>query len=260
MLGKTGCRNWPRPFLIWRHDKKMNVQYKTHANDSNTLKFKVFDHDDEWQQKNSVFGPAFKKLYEAQIIPSATPRPLSHQQLKMNWEKLHADPDNHALNCYQASLRVGQAEKTLSAKVFDAITDATSGSDGINYSTRYLELMEIKPGKLNDQFNPAEITESGFLNFKHSTPNGQFGHTVYVQKTSSNELMLFNTNNLDLDAAMVRNGNPPQLSGAMTVYNLGNGKHKGLQNFIDGFNGNTGWQFAFTPASVLNANVNKLKP
>lgn len=242
------------------HDKKMNVQYKTHANDSNTLKFKVFDHDDEWQQKNSVFGPEFKKLYEAQIIPSAAPRPLSHQQLKMNWEKLHADPDNHALNCYQASLRVGQAEKTLSPKVFDAVTDATNGSDGINYSTRYLELMEVKPGNLKDTFNPVEITESGFLNFKHSTPNGQFGHTVYVQKTSSNELMLFNTNNLDLDAAMVRNGNPPQLSGAMTVYNLGNGKHKGLQNFIDGFNGNAGWQFAFTPASVLNANVNKLKP
>lgn len=242
------------------HDKKMQVQYKTHANDRNTLKFKVFDHDDGWQEKNSVVRSDFKNLYDAQIVPSAAPRPLTSQQLKVNWEKLHTDPNNQGLICYEASMRVGQAEKTLSPKVFDAVQTSTNRSGGINYSPRYLELMGIKPDSLHVKFNPAEITESGLLNFKHAAPGGEFGHTVYIQKTSNNELILFTTNSPDLDIAMIRNGNPPQLSGGMTAYNLGNGKDKGLQDFLDGLNGKPGWQFAYTPASVLNANVNKLKP
>ena len=46
----------------------------------------------------------------------------------------------------------------------------------------------------------------------------------------------------------------------MTVYHLdGNGK-KGLQRFLDGIDGKTGWQFAYTPASTLKANVQKLTP
>ncbi len=44
----------------------------------------------------------------------------------------------------------------------------------------------------------------------------------------------------------------------MTVYHLGDGKHKGLQDFLDGLNGQSGWQFAYTPASTLNANVANL--
>ncbi|MGH8450388.1 hypothetical protein, partial [Pseudomonas sp.] len=61
------------------HDKKMNVQYKTHANNQNTLEFKIFDHDDEWQDINSVLRNDFKKLYGTQIIPSGAPRPLTSQ-------------------------------------------------------------------------------------------------------------------------------------------------------------------------------------
>ncbi|MEG2189611.1 MAG: hypothetical protein RRY08_07235, partial [Christensenella sp.] len=89
---------------------------------------------------------------------------------------------------------------------------------------------------------------------------GEFGHTVYVQKTIDNELILFNTNCPDLDVAMIRNGNPPQIVGGMQVYRLDNGKHKGLQDFLDGLNGTAGWQFAYTPASTLNANVSRLQP
>ncbi len=43
----------------------------------------------------------------------------------------------------------------------------------------------------------------------------------------------------------------------MTVYPLSN--DKGLQAFLNGIDGKRGWQFAYTPASTLNANVQRLK-
>lgn len=49
-------------------DKKLAPQYKTHSTDPNKLEFKVFDHDDTWQQKNSVFGSDVKKLYDTPIL------------------------------------------------------------------------------------------------------------------------------------------------------------------------------------------------
>lgn len=242
------------------NDKKMNLHYKTHASDGKTLKFKYFDHDDAWQQKNSIVSSDFKKLYASQIVPSGGPRPLTSQQLKTNWEKLHADPGNQGLICYEASLRVGQAEKTLSPKVFEAVQASTDRSGGTNYSARYLELMGIEAGDVKTAFNPAEITESGLVNFKYAKPGGEFGHTVYIQKASNGELFLYNTNSPDLDVAMIRSGNAPQIVGGMTVYSLGNGKHKGLQDFIDGLGGKLGWQFAYTPASRLRDNVARLNP
>ena len=242
------------------NDKKMNVQYKTHAPDAKILQFKYFDHDDAWQQKNSIVSKDFKKLYEAQIVPSAGPRPLTSQQLKANWGKLHAYPGNQGLVCYEASLRVGQAEKTLSPKVYEAVQATRSRPGATSYSARYLELMGIEANSVKTTFNPAEITESGLLNFKYANPGGGFAHTVYIQKASNHELFLYNTNSPELDLAMIKSGNPPQVVGGMTVYSLGNGKHKGLQDFIDGTGGKLGWQFAYTPASTLSANVARLNP
>lgn len=242
------------------NDKKMNVHYKTHGNDRKALEFKVFDHDDAWQLQNSVNSADFKALYEAPLGPSNTSRGLSSLELARNWEVLHANPANKGLICYEASIRVGEAEKRLSPNVFDAVKASTVRTGGTNYSPRYLELMGIKPGSIKTTFKPAEITESGLINFKHAHEGGEFGHTVYVQKTIDNELILFNTNSPELDVAMIRNGNPPQFIGGMQVYRLDNGKHKGLQDFLDGVNGTTGWQFAYTPASKLNANVSRLQP
>lgn len=242
------------------NDKKMNIHYKTHGSDRKVLEFKVFDHDDAWQLKNSVNSAEFKALYETPLAPSVTSRGLSSLELARNWEKLHANPANKGLICYEASMRVGEAEKRLSPNVFDAVTASTVRRGDSNYSPRYLELMGIKPGNTKAAFNPAEITESGLINFKHAHEGGEFAHTVYVQKTIDNELILFNTNCPDLDLAMIRNGNPPQIIGGMQVYRLDNGKHKGLQDFLKGLNGTAGWQFAYTPASTLNVNVSRLQP
>ncbi|PHN32019.1 YopT-type cysteine protease domain-containing protein [Pseudomonas sp. ICMP 460] len=242
------------------HDKKLNVQYKTHGPDKNNLQLKVSDHDDFWMQKNSVLGADVNVLYDAPLTPSGRPRNLTNEELKFNWEKLHAHPDNQGLICYQASARVGQAEKTLSPQVYDAMMGAVELKGGTNYSPRYLELMGIKPDRLKTKFNPDDITESGLLNFKYANEGGDFAHTVYIQKTSSNELFLFNTNSPDLDLAMIKSGSPPQISGAMTVYALSDGKHKGLQDFLDGLGGKVSWQYAYTPASTLNATVQKAQP
>ncbi|WP_339456020.1 hypothetical protein [Pseudomonas sp. EA_65y_Pfl1_P120] len=240
------------------HDKKLGPHYKTHSTDANKLEFKVFDHDDAWQARNSVFSADFKTLYEDPIIPSGVPRSLSHLELKKNWEVLHTHPANKGLICYRAALRVGQAERTLSTKVYDAVLARMDTLAATNYSPSYLDIMGIKPDNLKTTFNAADIKESGLINFKHANDGGDFGHTVYVQKTKHNELFLFNTNSPDLDVAMIRHGNPPQVSGGMTVYHLDKANGKGLQAFLDGFDGKQGWQFAFTPASVLNANVQKL--
>ena len=121
-------------------------------------------------------------------------------------------------------------------------------------------LQRIKQDSLKTTFNAEDITESGLINFKHANQGGQFGHTVYIQKTKNDELFLFNINSPDLDVAMIRNGNPPEYSGGMSVFPLSNGKSKGLQDFLDGLGGKPGWQFAYTPASTLNANVKKLAP
>ncbi|WP_421560375.1 hypothetical protein [Pseudomonas sivasensis] len=237
-------------------DKKLQPPYKTHSTDPTKLEFKVFDHTDDWQQKNSVFNLDVNSLYSAPLTPSG-PQKLSNTQLRQNLEILHKAPGNQGLVCYEASMRVGQAEKSLSSEVYDAVIKATDRSGGTNYSPHYLDLMGIKTDNLQTVFNSADITESGLLNFKHTNEGEAFAHTVYIQKTKDNQLYLFNTNSPDLDMAMIKNGNLPVISGGMTVYPLSN--DKGLQAFLNGIDGKRGWQFAYTPASTLNANVQRLK-
>ncbi|WP_395607402.1 hypothetical protein [Pseudomonas sp. B22129] len=239
------------------NDKHLPTPYRTHSANAKSLEFKIFDHDDQWKALNSIDEVKFKKTYQLPLDEHASSS-LSHDQLKRNWETLHQAPGNQGLICYEASMRVGQAEKNLTADVYDAVVAATNRKGGTNYSPRYLAYMGIEPGSLKTTFNPADITESGLLNFKHATPDGDFAHTVYIQKSNDGELFLFNTNSPDLDLAMIRNGNPPVISAGMSVYPLGNDKHKGLQNFLDGLDAKPGWQFAYTPASTLRANVEKL--
>lgn len=241
-------------------DKKLTPPYKTHSTDPNKLEFKVFDHDDAWQAKNSVYSQDVELLYRAPITPSGVPS-RSNAELLKNWEVMHQAPGNQSLICYEASMRVGQAEKALAPEVFDAVIAATNRrGTGTNYSPRYLEMMGITPDNIKTRFDAADITESGLLNFKHGHEGGEFAHTVYIQKTKHNELYLFNTNSPDLDLAMIKNGKPHKVVGGMTVYKLDNGNDKGLQSFLDGFGGKRGWKFAYTPSSTLNANVRRLRP
>ncbi len=54
-------------------DKNFQPPYKTHSADPTKLEFKVFDHTDDWQQKNSVFNLDVNSLYSAP--PSLRPAP-----------------------------------------------------------------------------------------------------------------------------------------------------------------------------------------
>ena len=53
-------------------DTKLKVRYKTHSTDRDTLEFKIVEHNNEWLQKNSVFGADVKKLYDAPILIQPT--------------------------------------------------------------------------------------------------------------------------------------------------------------------------------------------
>ncbi|WP_169716624.1 YopT-type cysteine protease domain-containing protein [Pseudomonas azotoformans] len=55
------------------NDKKLVPSYKTHGTDPNSLEFRVFDHDDAWQQRNSVFRADIEALYNTPIATGPLP-------------------------------------------------------------------------------------------------------------------------------------------------------------------------------------------
>ncbi|MBC3921524.1 hypothetical protein H8S66_01485 [Pseudomonas lurida] len=239
------------------NDKRLQGQYRTHGVDPKRLEFKIFDHDDGWRKLASIDEVSFTKLFDVPLHENAVAS-ISHERLKERWDTLQKVPGNEGLNCYQASLRVAQAEHNLTPEAVDAVKAATKGGGATSYTPRYLELMGITPDDLKTTFNAADIKESGFLNFKHGNDGGEFGHTVYIQKTDNNELFLFNTNSPDLDVAMIKNGKPIEISGGMTVFHLDDAGQRGLQGFLDGIAVGKDWQFVYTPVSTVTANVQGL--
>ena len=55
------------------NDRKLVPQYRTHGTDQNSLEFIVFDHNDDWQKKNSVFRSDIEELYNAPIATGPLP-------------------------------------------------------------------------------------------------------------------------------------------------------------------------------------------
>ncbi|MCJ7956706.1 MAG: hypothetical protein MUW57_09215 [Pseudomonas sp.] len=147
------------------NDKRLQGQYRTHGVDPKRLEFKIFDHDDGWRKLASIDEVSFKKLFDVPLHENAVAS-ISHERLKVRWDTLQKVPGNEGLNCYQASLRVAQAEHNLTPEAVDAVKAATKGGGATSYTPRYLDLMGITPDDLKTTFNAAEIKESGFLNFK----------------------------------------------------------------------------------------------
>jgi hypothetical protein len=179
------------------------------------------------------------------------PDPAPVETLRKKVQTLHEQLGRPAQICYQKSLLVGQADNALPLKTRNTVLGCmnTSGT-GSNYTPGYSELMGITPGNTQGVFNPASITESGIINFMDRRAGGGIVHTAYIQKTSDNKLFIYNINQPILDGAMVKaTGNVEQSAGAL-VHSLDN---DGLQNWLD-----TGYDFAFTPNSTLNANVQRL--
>ncbi|MEJ5280577.1 hypothetical protein WH299_15010 [Pseudomonas sp. MYb541] len=224
---------------------------------SETVQGPAIFKNDNWYAynptKNEAFGSAL-----VNFKPTNASRPLSHADLTKSWDKLMAKPGRTPGVCYTASVQLGEAEKALSSNVLDAIRKSASRVPGTNYTPAYLELMGINPANTKSIFNPAEISESGLINFKSLHGEKNFTHTVYLQKTEKGELFLYNFNGLALDSAMLKNGHPlKQVSGGGFVYDISHGNHKGLQDYLD--HPIDGAEYTFTTAGTLNANVQKLK-
>lgn len=223
---------------------------------SETVQGPAIFKNDNWYAynptKKEAFGPAL-----INFKPTNAARPLSHADLTKSWDKLMAKPGRSPGVCYTASVQLGEAEKTLSSHVLDAIKKSASTVPGTNYTPAFLDLMDIKPSGVKSIFNPAEISESGLINFKSRHGEKNFKHTAYIQKTEKGELFLYNFNGLALDSAMLKSGHPlKQVSGGGFVYDISHGNHKGLQDYLD--HAIDGAEYTFTTASTLNANVQKL--
>ncbi|MGH2423423.1 hypothetical protein ACRCF9_23255 [Pseudomonas canadensis] len=234
-----------------------NASVGTFKVGSETVQGPAIFKNDNWYAynptKNEAFGSAL-----VNFKPTNASRPLSHADLTKNWDKLMAKPGRKSGVCYTASVQLGEAEQALSSNVLDAIRKSASTVPGTNYTPAYLELMGINPANTKSIFNPAEISESGLINFKSLHGEKNFKHTVYLQKTEKGELFLYNFNGVPLDGAMLKNGHPlKQVSGGGFVYDISHGNHKGLQDYLD--HPIDGAEYTFTTAGTLNANVQKLK-
>lgn len=144
---------------------------------------------------------------------------------------------------------VGQADNALPWKTRQTVLGSLNTSRGStsNYTQRYKDLMGVSPGTTKSVFNPADIKESGIINFVSRNENGRMVHTAYIQKTSDNRLFIYSTNQAELDLAMYRATGRIETSAGALVSNLDN---DGLQSFL-----NNGYDFVFTPNSTLNANA-----
>lgn len=183
-------------------------------------------------------------------LENFTPNKVPMETLHSNTDLLHKKFGAPSQICYEKSLLVGQAENALPLKTRQTVLGSLDKTASSNYTPRYKEFMGITPGNTGNVFDPSDITESGIINFMDKNRDGVIVHTAYVQKTSDGKLFLYNTNQLTLDGAMVKATGKIDPSAGALVHSLDN---SGLQSWLD-----TGYAFAFTPNSALNANVKRL--
>ena len=220
-----------------------------------------YDHGSgKWYHYNASTDAAYGLPIDFNPQAVGVRRPFSHGRLlnKLDIE-LAKKPSIAKGVCYETALRVGLVEGTVMPNTLDAVLHATKSAQsiGTRYTQPYKNLMGITSGNTAQVFKPDVITESGLLNFKRVGDAEPFSHTVYVQKSSNNELFLFNNNDLSLDLAMAGRNQLPVTAGGCQVYALDKAGQANLQTWLDG---PPSRELAYTPASELNANVLRLTP
>jgi len=229
--------------------KKPGVAEGTYKAANATEEARVFAKFDDatgnWHAMNVKTRQPFGKPLEnfkADAVPV--------EALRDKLEKLHAKTGYTGTICYEKTMFVGMADNALPLKTREAVLGSVLRGGDSNYTQRYKDLMGITPENTSAVFRPADITESGVINFMSNKADGNMVHTAYIQKSSDGKLYIYNTNQTYLDRAMFdATGTLDQSAGA-TVFSLDN---DGLQKFLD-----TGFTFSFTPNSTLNANVTRL--
>ncbi|WP_256349599.1 hypothetical protein [Pseudomonas sp. D8002] len=229
--------------------KKPGIAEGTYKAANATEEAKVFAKFDDatgnWHALNvktrKPFGEPLEN-FKADAVPV--------EALRDKLEKLHAKTGYTGTICYEKTMFVGMADNALPLKTREAVLGSVVRSGDSNYTQRYKDLMGITAENTCAVFRPADITESGVINFMSNRADGNIVHTAYIQKSSDGKLYIYNTNQAGLDKAMFdATGTLDQSVGA-TVFSLDN---DGLQKFLD-----SGFTFSFTPNSTLNANVTRL--
>ncbi|QJI29249.1 hypothetical protein HKK55_11160 [Pseudomonas sp. ADAK18] len=219
---------------------------------------------DEATGKWYHYDPATRRAYGMPIdfTPEAAPalKKTTYDKLQIKFDTQITNAAEDAGLCFHRSSQIARAESTISAKAYEAI-NSSKLVDG--YPKGYRDFMGIAPDTIKHTFNPADITESGFINFIDKNANGKVVHTAYIQRTVDNKLYLYNSNQITLDAALIRTGDAVHESRSVRAFNLDNSKQQALQTWLDvgdnipGLVGHR-YDFAFTPASTLNRNIEQL--
>ena len=152
--------------------------------------------------------------------------------------------------CYATALLTAQADKKITASVFNAlIVDTMNG-----VSPAFYQRMNINSGTLKNAFNIGDINESGLLSFvsKNGYNKDKITHMAYLHKASDNQTYLYHSNSHILDKYLGGIENRPSTAGKANVYTLDVQRQRGLQQFMEE---GAGFTVAFTPASILNARV-----
>lgn len=121
------------------------------------------------------------------------------------------------------------------------------------YGPEYSKLMNVS-GNRRQQFDSANVRESGFVNFmnnKQSRNDGVF-HTGYLQKENG-RVDLYHANAMDLDAALIGKDKLKQ-SGPFTVYDLSD---KTKQASLNNWMGKNDYSYSHTPNSQLPSNLSQ---
>lgn len=220
-----------------------------------------YDHGSgKWYHYNAKTGAAYGLPINFSPQAAGFQRKISHSQLLNKLDIAQArKPDIAKAACYEAALRVGIVEGTLMPKALDRVLQVTNDAQsiGTRYTQSYKHLMGITSSNTLKTFKPEVITESGVLNFKRVGETEPFSHTVYVQRSKTDELFVFNKNDPSLDMAMTGRNQSPVTAGACQVYALDNAGQANLQKWLDG---PPAREMAYTPASELNATVLRMAP
>ncbi len=202
----------------------------------------------------------------AGILPSCFSsteyKPISEQRLQARVR----DEKGLAFNCYTSALCLAKAEKLLDTEQFDEVLRTTTSDPASSYTPEFQAIMDLdNPNNLKtslggndiDSLNPADISESGFINFKRQGGDGHYYHTAYVQVTAKGEKFLYSVNAADLEHLIINQGSDFIQLGTTMRFRLDETTISAFNQYLTGNGTVTAPQFAFkfTPAEDAAARV-----
>lgn len=142
------------------------------------------------------------------------------------------------VSAFNAAYCEGQLPETTKKNILSILTDPEHA-----YGDLYKKSMGIDASSERTVFDLSLITESGLINFIR---DGEIRHTAFLQKTDSEEVVLYHSNYVTLDHNLC-GSNPPTMVGPMTKYNLTDGKQGDFNDWLS----KETFTHVFTPMSKV---------